>query len=88
MNVIKKDGSKQSFSENKVYDSVKKACLIAQLDNKACREIPSQVTKLIKTRVKGKKKIKSDLLFRYCIELLNKIDKDVAFIYETHRDIS
>lgn len=88
MIVIKKEGNKQKFSEKKVFDSVKKACLIAQLDNKACREIPSQVTKLVKAKIKGSKTIKSDLLFKYCIELLKKIDDDVAFIYETHRDLS
>lgn len=88
MDVVKKAGHRERFVDKKTYDAVFFACKNAHLDHAICRNIANKVLRELKQVLKGKKEVKSDYLFRTNIRLLRKYDKDAAFLYETHRDLS
>ena len=52
--------------------------------DKVCK----MITKRVERIVHSKGKVSSDEIFRLLVKELRKLDKDAAFLYETHRDIS
>lgn len=88
MYVVKKTGKKERFDERKVFKSSYKACLGSGIDEKTARKISQNITNEIKKLVKGKKEIKSDLIFNKVKSMLSRQSKECAFMYETYRDIS
>lgn len=88
MHIIKRTGRKEEFSERKLFKSVYLACLGSEMDIKTAKQISQNVVKEIRKLVKGKKEIKSDIIFNRVKKILAKHNKECAFMYETHRDIS
>ena len=86
--VVKRRGYKEKFDEKKVYGSIYYACRSAQLNEKESEEISEKVIKDLKKWLKGKKEITSQEIFITVITILEKYNSDVAFLYETHRDLS
>lgn len=88
MHVIKRKGHKEKYDEKKVYASVYSACIICDLSEKKSEKVADEVTKEI-TKLVNKNKIKnSKEIFEAAAGMLKKHNEDVAFMYETHRDIS
>lgn len=87
IHVIKKKGHMEVFQDKKVFTAVYEACLNAHLSKQKANEIAKKVTTELKKRIKSKD-VRSDFIFRNIIEILKKYDKDAAFLYETHRDVS
>lgn len=86
--VVKRKGRKEKFDERKVYGSVYSACRAEGYDEKKCEKMSAAVTKALKAHIKGKKQVTSTEIFRVALKHLRKHDRGVAFLYETHRDIS
>ena len=86
--IIKRDGHLERFDEKKIYTACYEACLNAHLSREKADNIAKKIVKSIIKKIGMKKEIKSDAIFKYAIELLNKEDKDAAFLFETHRDVS
>ncbi len=87
IHVIKKKGHMEVFQDKKVFTVVYEACLNAHLSKEKANEIAKKVTNELNKRIKGRE-VKSDFLFKNIIDILKKYDKDAAFLYETHRDVS
>jgi len=86
--IVKRKGHNERFDERKVYSSCYYACLSAHLHRDAAEKICEKVTKQIKNWISTKKEISSDTIFKTVGRLIRKYNKDAAFMYMTHRDIS
>ena len=86
--IVKRKGQSEEFDEKKVYASVYSAAMANGLGEKQSEKLANKITKLIKKWVDKKKSIDSKDIFKQVVSLLKKEDKDAAFLYETHRDIS
>lgn len=86
--MIKRTGKRERFDEKKVHRSAYNACLGSEMDVETAEKISQDVVREIRKLVKGKKEIKSDVIFNGVKRILAKHNKECAFMYETYRDIS
>jgi len=86
--IVKRKGHSEEFDERKIYGSTYAACLNTQLKHTESEKIAEKVSKEIKVWAKKRKTVDSSDLFKKTIAALKKHNKDAAFMYETHRDIS
>ena len=86
--IVKRKGHTEAFDERKVYGSCYFACRNSHLSEKESEEISGKVSALVAKWAKKQKSFSSADIFRKLIGELNKYNKDAAFMYETHRDIS
>ncbi|MBI2107583.1 hypothetical protein HYU10_04460 [Candidatus Woesearchaeota archaeon] len=86
--IVKRRGHCEAYDERKVYGSCYFACRSSHLGEIESEKICSRVCKSISRIIKNKKEITSNSIFKYMVRELKKHDKDMAFMYETHRDIS
>jgi transcriptional regulator NrdR family protein len=85
---VKRKGHTEEFDERKVYASCYAACLSSHVPHTDAEKICEKVSKEIKTWAKRKRSVESDEIFSKTITAIKKHNKDAAFMYETHRDIS
>jgi len=88
MHIVKRSGKREKFSGVKLFKSVHNACLSAEMNEKNARETSKNIMQEIQKLAKGKKEIKSDVVFNRVKKLLAKHNKECAFMYETYRDVS
>lgn len=88
MHLVKRKGHKQEFDERKTYASVYAACLACHLSSEEAETIANLLTREIKKWISKKDLVNSDELFKQISEELMILNKEVAFIYTTHRDIT
>lgn len=88
MYVIKRAGKRERFDERKVHKSAFNACLGAELDVETAEKISQDVVNEVRKLTKGKKEVKSDVIFSRVKKILAKHNKECAFMYETYRDVS
>ncbi len=86
--IVKRRGGQEEFDEKKVYGSVYSAALVGGLKEKEAEKIADKITKQVNKWVDKKNLIDSKQIFTLVVSLLNKENKEVAFLYETHRDVS
>ena len=86
--IVKRKGHTEEFDERKVYASCYAACLSSHVEHTAAEKICEKVAKEVKTWARKKKTVDSSDIFKKVISTLKKHNKDAAFMYETHRDIS
>ena len=86
--IVKRKGHLEEYNDKKVYGSCYSACYTAGLTEKECEAMSEAIVKDVNKWVKTKKSIKSSEIFRLVSKLLKKHNKEVAFLYETHWDIS
>ena len=86
--LVKRRGHEEHYDERKVYASCYSACLGTHLTPVEAEQICSLVSKEVTKWIRTQKEIDSEAIFRQVVVVLKGIDKDVAFMYETHRDIS
>ena len=86
--IVKRKGHTQEFDEKKVYASVYSAAMANGLGEKESEKLAEKITRQIKKWVDKKKSINSKDIFKQVVSLLKKEDKEAAFLYETHRDLS
>ena len=88
MCIVKRAGHTEEFDEKKAYGLVYWAARSSHLSEKEAESIAEKVTKALKKWVDKKKEIDSDKIFEFLCSELRKHNGDVAFMYETHRDIA
>ena len=86
--IVKRKGHQEEFDEKKVYASVYAASRVGSLTEKEAEKLADKITKQVKKWVDKKKLLDSKQIFNLVVNLLNKENKEIAFLYETHRDIS
>ncbi|MBI2040084.1 hypothetical protein HYT18_03350 [Candidatus Microgenomates bacterium] len=86
--IVKRKGHKQEFDERKVYASIFAACLSSHIPHEEAESIASLVSREIKKWIADKEEVNSDEIFKKVSEELMVLNKDAAFMYTTHRDIS
>ena len=88
MHIVKRRGQIEKFDHRKVYASCYAACLSSHVEKQEAERISDRVSKEIKRWIKDKDVITSDKIFKEITKVLRKYNKDAAFMYKTHRDIS
>ena len=86
--IVKRGGELERFDERKIYASCYASCMVAQLKHKDAEKVCEAVAKEIKTWVKTKDVVTSTQIFKQAIKSIKKHNTEVAFLYETHREIS
>lgn len=88
VHIVKRRGHKQEFDEKKVYGSVYAACLSSHVQHEEAELIASKVAEEIKEWIKERQEVKSIQIFNEVGESLKRLNKNAAFMYTTHRDVS
>ena len=86
--IVKRHGKCIAYDERKIYGSVYAACYIVNRNHRKCEKLTNSISAKATRMIKIKKKVSSSILFQFVVKELKKLDKHVAFMYETHRDIS
>ncbi len=86
--IVKRKGQSEEFDEKKVYASVYSAARANGLTEKDSEKLAERIAKQIKKWIGNKKSIDSKSIFKQVVTLLKKQNKEAAFLYETHRDVS
>ncbi|MBI2667401.1 hypothetical protein HYX17_01365 [Candidatus Woesearchaeota archaeon] len=86
--IVKRKGHKEMFDERKIYASCYAASISSHLSKKEAEIICEKISKDIKAWIKTKKDVTSTQIFKQVIKLMKSYDKNAAFMYETHRDVS
>ena len=88
IHIIKRRGHKQEFDERKVYASVYAACLSAHVLQEEAENISNLVSREVKKWIEGKQEVPADHISKQAGDELEHLNKEAAFMYKTHRDIS
>ncbi len=88
MHIVKRKGHKEKFDEKKVYGSCFAACLNVHMEKHNAEKCADKSTKDVVKWIRKKKVVTSDQIFGEVVKVLKKHDKNAAFMYETHRDLS
>lgn len=86
--IVKRKGHTEEFDERKVYASCYAACLSSHVPHIEAEKICEKVAKEIKSWARKNKAVNSKDIFGKVIAAMKKHNKDAAFMYETHWDIS
>ena len=87
--IIKRRGHKETYDERKVYASVYAASLNAHLDKISAEKIAEKVSRGVTSWLGSEQSaVTSENIFKKVIELLKSENRDVSFMYETHRDLA
>jgi len=88
MIIIKRKGHEEKFNNKKIYRSIYESFLNAHYDERDAKKFAKKIKRELVKKIKTKKKILSSELFKILLHIIVKYDNDVAFLYQTHRDIS
>lgn len=86
--IVKRHGHVESFDERKAYASCYAACVSCHMQKELAEKISSKISGEVKAWVKTKHSVTSTQIFKRVASALRKYNKDAAFMYSTHRDIS
>ncbi|MBI4181765.1 MAG: hypothetical protein HY520_02250 [Candidatus Aenigmarchaeota archaeon] len=86
--VVKRRGHKERFDERKVYASCYAACLSSHLHHRDAEKVAARVTARIRQWIDGKPLVTADDLFQEVGKHLAALNRDAAYMYRTHRDVS
>ncbi len=86
--VVKRAGHMEPFDERKVYGSIYAACYTVLLNHRACEAVADKVTKKVVSQLRAKKTISSKDIMKLAAKFLREENRDMAFMYESHMDIS
>lgn len=88
VHIVKRKGHKEIFDERKVYASVYAACLASHVQHQEAELIASKVSNEIKEWIKSKEETTSSDLSKKITDELKSLNKEAAYMYSTHRDVS
>ena len=86
--IIKRHGHEEKFDPRKIYASVYAACRNAHLSEVQSEKIAEAVEMRLTSWMKNRTQVSSEDIFQQIIAILKELHPDVAFMYETHRDLS
>ncbi|MEK6821097.1 MAG: ATP cone domain-containing protein [archaeon] len=85
--VVKRHGHTENFDERKIYATVYEAAHANQLPTARAEKLANTITKEIEKWIEKKERVNSHEIHKEIYTKLRKHDKEIAFLYETHRDI-
>lgn len=85
--VVKRHGHTEKFDERKIYASVYEACHVDGMKTEKAEKIASAVTNGVKKWADKMDIVSSHQLHTQVVKELSKHHKDVAFMYDLHKDI-
>ena len=86
--VVKRRGHLEKFDDRKIYASAYAAALTAHLTPKRAEEIACEVCNAIGKWVAAHTMVTAHMIYEQIVKELRKHDKNAAFMYETHTDLS
>ena len=86
--MVKRRGHLERFDERKLYASVFAACLSAQIPERDSEKISDSVCREVVRRISKKEEVSAHQIYKEAVESLRKKDKNAAFMYDSHMDIS
>ena len=86
--IVKRQGHVEEYDSKKVYASCYWAARSSHLSEKDAEKIAEKVMKETTKWVDQKPEIDSKEIFLFIGKALQKHNKDVAFMYLTHKDLS
>lgn len=86
--IVKRKGHKERFDERKVYASVFAACMTLRMSDEEGEMIAHMVSHEVSDEFKTVHEVSSHSIHNFVVKSLKKYNSDVAYIYDTHRDIS
>ncbi len=85
--IVKRHGHSEKFDERKIYASVYEAAHVALLSTKQAEKIASSVSNHLKKLVEKKDTVNAKEIHKQTVKELKKHHAEVAFMYDTHKDI-
>jgi transcriptional regulator NrdR family protein len=86
--IVKRKGHKEKFDERKIYASVFAACMVLRMKDEEAELIAHMVSDEVEKELKDVKEMDAHKIHKLVTQSLKKYNSDVAYIYDTHRDIS
>ncbi|MEK7659853.1 MAG: hypothetical protein AAB343_01480 [Patescibacteria group bacterium] len=86
--IVKREGHKEAYDERKVYGSCYASVLNTHKSKEDAEDTCGAVVAVLAERIAKKKEITSKEIFHHMCEIMERYDKDAAFMYKTHKDLS
>ena len=86
--IVKRKGHKERFDERKVYASVFATCMTLRMSDEEAEMIANMVAHDVGHEYKDVHEVSAHSIHKFVVQCLEKYNKDIAYIYDTHRDIS
>ncbi len=86
--VKRRGGHREPYDNHKVYASCYAASLNANIPKEKAEALCEKITAEIDAWIFGKDALTSQEIFEEVIRVMEKYNKNAAFMYKTHRDIS
>lgn len=86
--IVKRKGHEEYFDERKVYASCYAACLGTRMKHTQAESMCERVCKDMNLWVAKKEEITSTQIFQQMVKTIKRYNKEVAYLYETHRDLA
>jgi len=86
--VVKRAGHEEVYDERKVYATCYYAAKSTHLKTNKAEEICDKVVKDVNKWIVPKGCVTGHQIHEYIVKSLKKYNKDVAFMYDTHRDVN
>ena len=86
--IVKRRGHSEKYDDKKVYASCYYACMSAHVPEEQAEKIAKDCMKKINSWMRNKKQTTAHQIYKVTTTTLKKHDKNAAFMYETHMDLS
>ena len=86
--VVKMNRTKETFNEKKLYASIYRSCLSAQLPKKNCQRIAKKIYSHVVKILRKQQCLLSEEVSATVTKAMAKHQKELAFMYKTHKDLS
>ncbi len=85
--LVKRKGHIEEFDERKIYASVFASCMVLRMTDEESEVIADMVTHEVLDALKKEKDIQAHKIHEEVVKTLRKYNPDVAYMYDTHKDI-
>ena len=86
--IVKTNRTKEMFSNKKLYASIYSSCLGTQLPRKECQRIAKKIYSDV-VKILGKQQcLLSEEISATVTKAMEKQQKELAFMYKTHKDVN
>ncbi len=86
-NIVKRKGHIEEFDERKIYASVFAACMVLRMTDEESEVTADMVTHEVLDTLKNEKEVQAHRIHVEVVKILKKYNPDVAYMYDTHKDI-
>lgn len=86
--IVKRKGHTEKYDERKVYASVYAACLVLRMSDEEAELIANLIAHDVSREFRKTHEVTAHAIHNFVVTELKKYNKDAAYIYDTHKDIS